>query len=309
MSYRLTGGRPLAHEVRRLLDQEATAAASALMHPPAAGHARRVHDARKHIKKARALMQMARRPLGRTYEHADDELRVANRALGPLADARRVLETLAAARRAGVVQLPVTEFSTVRTRLESRAMAIEAAAEGQDVRGRTIRLLASLRQEWGSADVVKLDRRAIVDEIRRTHAGARTARGRALHRPAIDTYHRWRRMVKREWHLMRLVADITGNRLRDERHQLAELDACLGELHDVDVLVGALTVTAPLSRKVMARLIRSLRAHSRDLRHRAHHVSAVLDERPRDLERRVTALWGSRSPGSDAVEHTWPHSA
>lgn len=309
MSYRLMSGRSLAHEVRRLLDQETMAAAGGLTHSSPVGYARRVHDARKHIKKARALLQMARLPLGRIYRNADEELRIANRALGPLADARRVLETIAAARRAGVVPLPVTEFSEVRRQLEARAMANETTAEAQDVRGRTIRLLASLRQAWQTSDVVRLDRRAIVDEIRRTHAGARAARGRAIRRPAVRTYHQWRRLVKREWHLLRLVAELTGDRLRDERHQLAELDTCLGELHDVDVLIGALTVGAPLSRQQLGRLIGSLRTHARGLRHRAHRLSAVLNERPRDLERRITALWGSRSPCSDAVECTWQRSA
>jgi CHAD domain-containing protein len=230
MAYRIISGRPLAQEVKRLLDQETIAATAGLTQEPSVDTADPAHDTRRHIKKARALLRMARRPLGKRYAEVDNELRTANRALGPLADAHRLLDTLAAAGRAGIVRLSPTAFSALRLRLESRASALEDAATVADVRGRTVRLLASLRQEIAAADRLRLDRAAIVAEIRDAHAAARRARRRALERPSAAGFHRWRHRVKREWHLLRLISGLTGDRLKDERHQLAALDACLGEL-------------------------------------------------------------------------------
>jgi len=106
MAYKVMSKRPLAQEVRRLLAQELLAATSGLTHPPTAGGSHRAHDARKHIKKARALLQVVRRPLGMNYEDADEELRTANRAIGPAAEARHIIETLNAVLRAGIVPLP-----------------------------------------------------------------------------------------------------------------------------------------------------------------------------------------------------------
>ena len=292
MRYTLISGRPLAQETRRLLEQETHAATTGLTHAPSAHNDHRVHDTRKRIKKARALLRMARRPLGKRYFEADDELRTANRALGPLVDAHRVLETLAAAQREGIAQLSVAANSAVRLQLESHASALEGEATG-DLRARTVRLLKSLRHQVATIDLTGLDRAAIVAEIRDAHAAARKARRRAIKRPSVATFHSWRRRVKREWHLIRLVSELTGDRLRNERHQLAALDACLGELHDVDVLMSALAATSPLSRMEMSALIRPLRVHAHDLRHLARRISSVLDQRPEQLARRIRVLWGS----------------
>ncbi len=311
MPFKLISARPLAQEFRRLLDQEIIAATAGLAQATTVvDSVGRMHDTRKHVKKARALLRMVRGPLGNRYFEADDELRTANRALGLLADSHRVLETLSAARREGIVQLSLPAFSAMRLRLERRASALEERATVDDVRARTVRLLKSLRQELATADVPSLDRAAILAEIRELHAAARQARRRAIKQPSVDSFHRWRRRVKREWHLFRLVADLTGDRLRDERHQLAALDACLGELHDVDVLMSAVTANSPLSRMEMSRVITSLRAHAHDLRHLADRLSAVLDERPRQLARRVRLLWGSvprRRPA--ATVRAWQHTA
>jgi CHAD domain-containing protein len=311
MSYKMISGRPLAQEIKRLLDQGTIAATTSLTHPSPVDGVRRVHDARKHIKKARALLQMVRLSLGERYVEADDQLRIANRALGPLADARRMLDTLAATRRERIVQLPMRSFVSMRQSLESRTTTIEQGAMVEDVRGRTVRLLNSFRQEITSTERLNTDRAAIVAEIRRSHSASRNARRRAIRQPSVDSFHDWRRRVKREWHLLRLVSDLTGDRLNDERHQLAALDECLGELHDVDVLISALVVgSPPLSRLEMAQVIRPLRAHARDLRHLARRLSSVLDERPQQLIQRVRVLWGAvPRRRAAATVHRWPHSA
>ena len=293
MAYKLISGRPLGREVKRLFDQEIIAVTSGLTPAPGFEPTRRVHDTRKHVKKARALLRAARHPLGRRYLELDEELRTANRALGRLTDARHVLETLDAVQREAIVQLPGPAFSAMRLQFEARASAIESAATLDEVRARSVRLVKSVRQEVANTDLRGLDRAAIVAEIRDAHAAARKARKRAVKQPSVAHFHGWRRIVKREWQLIRLVSELTGDRLRDERHQLAALDACLGELHDLDVLASAIAAHGPLSRPDMSHVLRALRAHAHDLRHLARRLSSVLDEKPQTLARRVRVLWGS----------------
>lgn len=308
MAYRIISGRPFEQEIKRLFDQQIRDATSGLTQPAGADAAQRVHATRKHIKKARALLQVARQPLGRRYVDDDDQLRTVSRALGPRADAHRSLETLAATCREGIVQLQGPALSAVRAQLEARAAASDEEAVLEDLRRRVVRLLDSVRMDVASAEIASLDRAAIVAELRASHAAARKARRRAHRQPSVATFHRWRRHVKREWHLFRLIADITGDRLKDERQQLAALDACLGELHDVDVLIGAVTANSPLSRTDMAKVLKSLRAHVHDLRRLARRLSAFLDERPESMVKRVRVLWGA-TPRQAAVVRRWRHSA
>jgi CHAD domain-containing protein len=309
MPYKLINGRPLAQEVKRLFDQEMIAAATGLAPAPGSDGVGRLHDTRKHIKKARAILAVARVPLDQRYVEADDELRTASHALGPLADAHRALEMLASIQDEGILQLPRSTVTAMHAQLESRTLAIEKAASATDVYARTVRLLTSLAQDVAATDLLSLDRSAIVAEIRAAHAAARRARRHAIKRPSVDSFHGWRRRVKREWHLLRLVSALTGDRLRDQRHQLAALDACLGELHDVDVLTSAIPVNSSLSRVAVSRVVRVLRARAHELRHRARRLSTVLDERPRRLADRVRESWGSVPRRGVAGVRLWRYSA
>ena len=215
MAYKLISGRPLGQEIARLLDQETLAATTGLTLASGTDRVHRVHDTRKHIKKARSLLLVARGQLGNRYADASEALRAANRALAPQADAHRVLETLAAAWREGIVPLRAAGYSAVRVQLELRASSLEKGATADDVAVRIVRLLKSIRQEVAAANLSGVDRAAIVREIRDAHAGAANSRRRARKHPSVDSFHGWRRPVKREWHLIRLVSEITGDQLRD----------------------------------------------------------------------------------------------
>lgn len=295
MAYRIVSGRPLAQEMMRLFDEQLIAAAAGLT-----GADRVVHQARKNVKKARALLQLAQASLGGEYAAADNELRIANRALGPLADAARVCETLDAITHLVATSPPQSSLDAIRVRLHVHAATLSQTA-AHDIVARTLRLLASVRRRASGWKLSRLTDTAVAREVRRAHAAARDARRETGRRPTIDGFHRWRRRAKREWHLVRLIADRTGNRLADERHQLAALDACLGQLHDVQVLIDAVATDSPLSRRDTAAVLRALRSAVRDLRRRAHVLAAVLDERPQDLEYRIGALWSAppRSPGRE----------
>lgn len=291
MSFGIKVGRPLAQEVRRLVDQELTSAVSCLTEKSREDGSHTVHQARKHVKKARAVLQLARTALGSRYDDADDALRTANRALGPLADACRMTQLMAGITpgNAGVTN---AMFQAIRLRLLARASAVEARAARDGIRSRAVRLLDSTRRQLDDGPFPPIGPEAIAAGIRTSRAITRRCRHEAARQPRIELLHRWRRRVKREWHLLRLIAAMTGDRLGDEQHQLEALDAVLGNLHDLNVLIAGVAADSPLSRPETARVLRALRGCASDLRRRAHTLAAVLDEPPRDLERRVIALWG-----------------
>ena len=84
--------RPLAKQLRRLVRKELDAAIDGLDVGNAS--AIRIHDVRKHIKKARAIVKLLRGPLGKSYARQNERLRAAGRRLSGLRDAEVMLQTL-----------------------------------------------------------------------------------------------------------------------------------------------------------------------------------------------------------------------
>ena len=78
MAFRLEQ-RPIAKQLRRLVRKELDAAIDGLDVGDAS--ALRIHDARKHIKKARAIVKLLRGPLGKSYARQNERLRAAGRPL------------------------------------------------------------------------------------------------------------------------------------------------------------------------------------------------------------------------------------
>lgn len=305
MPYRIAKGRPLGQEITQLFDHQIAAAVSCLTDANRADTGRRIHEARKHIKKARALLQLAGRSPGVAYQKIDDELRMAKRALGPLADATRYATTLGHVRTNDTARLPASIFDSVRMRLHANAAVVNDRVTRDAVRARTTRLLDSVRQQALGWNLRDIDEDAIVRAMLACHGATRQRRRRARGRPTIDAYHSWRRRAKREWYLLRLIEDLTGGRVTDEAHELAALDACLGRLHDIQMLAEAVAADSPLSRHDTARLLVVLRSQTRDERRRAHALAAVLNERPRDLALRIHALWGAPPRPAVIREQPW----
>src|SRR6187402_1704842 len=93
MAYRLDHG-PVARRLRRLVRKELDAAIDGLDERKA--NATRIHEARKHIKKARAIVILLRGALGSNYSRENERLRAAGRRLSELRDADAMLQTLSA---------------------------------------------------------------------------------------------------------------------------------------------------------------------------------------------------------------------
>jgi hypothetical protein len=295
MAFRLRTGRSIGHELKRLYESQLDAGMSGLR---GAGGAD-AHRVRKHVKKARALLHCAR-SLQHDWADADEELRTANRLLGVLSDAHRVIEAADRLREFDRDLLPGEMSTRLHAALVERAARFDAVADRDGTMHRAGRLLASARartQDW-QADGI--DAAAMVRMVRDAHDAAREARAEVRRRPTVEAYHRWRHRVRREWHLFRIIFDQTGGRLRDEQSRLAALDASLGELHDVNVLGSVLTGESILPRGDTVGIVRVARARARDLRRRIALLAVVLNDRPRDMASRVAALWGRLPQSSEA---------
>ena len=86
MSFRLEPEAPIASEIRRLVLAQLEAAISELraVGDPESDEA--IHDARRRVKKIRAVIRLVRPALDKTYRAVDRELKNVSRMLAPVAD-------------------------------------------------------------------------------------------------------------------------------------------------------------------------------------------------------------------------------
>ena len=294
MPFALKHGHHIGDELRRLLDRQLERAIDALRASPP-----RVAQARRRLKKARALV-LAARPALSAHGTIGRQLRHANHLLGPLTDAEMVIATLDGMRGFDDALLPEGNIARLRGALCGEAARINAASAA--LCGHAARLIAKQRDALAGFEPAVCGVHSTAGAVRRAHRNARTARRFALDHPSTAAFHAWRRRTKSEGELLHLLRDVVSRRLIDDERRLAQLDQCLGEMHDNAVLQQQVCAHSPLTRIQTARALRAMRARAGDLRRRARLLAGALDEPPRELEMRVLSLWSSWRPRIDTVE-------
>jgi CHAD domain-containing protein len=189
-----------------------------------------VHDARKHLKKSRALLRLVRPALGRdAYRRENAALRDAGLALSGTRDADVLAETVEKLAARGAGRLPAATFEQLRA-------AVRASGEEPPD---TTAVLEALREaaarveRWplGSADWD-----SVIVGAARAYTRGQEAFDIARHEPTAVHLHEWRKRVKDLWYHERLLAPAWPELLKahgEEAHALSEL---LGDDHDLTAL-------------------------------------------------------------------------
>jgi CHAD domain-containing protein len=257
----------------------------------------RVHEARKALKRLRALVRLLRDELGEhTYERESALLRDAGRRLARARDAEVLLGTLEdliarepkkLAGRRGVLRL--------RARLQQeREGAAERALADSAAHGGTLSQLRALRVrvgDWRLAERGGIE--AIEPALERLYGKGRKRMRRAAGAKGesrrMRTLHEWRKRVKD----LRYAAEMLGvKKLARRTDELGEL---LGEEHDLAVLAQRVRregktgrASGAPGRRARKLLLKSIAARRRKLRKRALRDGARLyGRKPARFVRRV----------------------
>ena len=120
MAFRLKPGKSVASEIRRIVLRQIEAATVGLkaIGDPESDEA--VHDARRWVKKIRAVIRLVRPSLGKTSRVVDKDLRDVSRLLAPVADGQGIIATLDALKKRYNRLLPKPLVASLRTRLIDR---------------------------------------------------------------------------------------------------------------------------------------------------------------------------------------------
>lgn len=194
-----------------------------------------IHDARKDLKKLRAVVRLLRDRLGeKVYAEQNRRYRDAARALAESRDGKVKLETLdALAERFG--DLPPGTLAAWREGLQRDC---DRTLEGTDATAlfEAIEQIEAGRDRIESWDLGSRSWGLIDKGIRRAYSRGRQAMRRAESEPTEENLHRWRKRAKDLWYDLRILhgawPEVLGA-TAEEAHRLSDL---LGDHHDLAVL-------------------------------------------------------------------------
>ncbi|MDQ3849867.1 MAG: CHAD domain-containing protein [Actinomycetota bacterium] len=290
MPYRVSFAEDPPAALRRCAREEIEHAIEQLERRHDADPVEAVHEARKSIKKTRAVLRLARPDLDkRSYRDENRSLRDAGRAVSAVRDADVMLETVDGLNQRFVGQVPTKAFASVRRGLASQAQVARELDEAvvaqlvDDLNGALRRV-----DDWPLDGVGwKTIRRATIRSYRR----ARKAGGGALRHPTAQTLHEWRKRVKDLWYHQRLLEEAWPAVMGAQAQELHALSDALGEDHDLAVLADHLSrdPESPAGESVGADEILELAARRRAelLEAAAHQDRRLFAESPKAYGRRL----------------------
>jgi CHAD domain-containing protein len=234
-SFRLDPREPVPDEVRRVVHGRIDHALDELRGKSDSSREDAVHEARKDMKKLRALLRLVRGELGdRVYRQENASFRDIARELAGVRDADVMLSTLGGLEDrygelpgAGRRLRPALVAHRFRTSAGSLKPAAKAAAE----------TLAEARERVADWPLETDGFEAFEEGLARIYRQGRRDFRAAQKLPTAERMHEWRKRVKDLWYQLLLLQDTWKpvlSAMADEAHELSDR---LGDDHDLAVLV------------------------------------------------------------------------
>jgi CHAD domain-containing protein len=199
-----------------------------------------VHEARKDLKKARALLRLARPGMPRKrYRHENSALRDAGRLLSGARDADVLAATAKDLGERYAGQLPEAMFEALHARLVAEAAAAHRHEVDDAVGGATGALEAAVARidDW---PVDRCDGRTLVAGAARAYTRGLDALTVAEDTPSVARLHELRKRVKDLWYHGRLLEETWPRVVKAHSREAHELADLLGDDHDLAVLAERL---------------------------------------------------------------------
>ncbi|HEX3949720.1 MAG TPA: CHAD domain-containing protein [Steroidobacteraceae bacterium] len=238
--------------------------------------ARKVHQARQEMKRARAVLRLMRGEIGtRAYRSANAAVRDAARPLSPVRDAKVLLDTLDSICR-GDLQLRESYLA-----LHAGFKAAQRQAGRQLTRQSVRQSGASMAQAGRRLQGVPLrmpDARSARLGVKRIYRSGRKAMDGAA-KGADDKLHEWRKQAKYLSTQAAIAGDLFGAKLKKIRRRAHKLSSLLGEDHDLAQLNAKLSDLGANASAGREALVLRIGHRRRELQRRARKLGKRLYRR------------------------------
>jgi CHAD domain-containing protein len=296
VSFRLREDESVAKGLNRLVRKQLRAAVERLT-SDASDEA--IHDARKRIKKVRAILHLAGTDL--TGDRALKQLRRGSHALSPLRDMEAMIEvarTLRPSRRTDQ-----TTTGVINRQLTTEKTRLNTTARRNAVRAETARALDRLRRDARDWHWKHIDDALLAKALKRCYKRARNAMKDARTERQEERFHKWRKRLKTLWYGLRLLED-RAPRLRRPIADLKRLETWLGDDHNLLVLQEHFTsATSRSGPRLHVDLGALTDRRHRELRRKALALgSRLLAQPPKVFAQRLRRMWQTRKRPQRSTE-------
>jgi CHAD domain-containing protein len=293
MSYRFNPQRPIPREIRRIACEQITPTIELLQ--PRSGKEReeRVHDARKHLKKLRALLRLVQCGLSAdVFKQENRTFRDAGRKLSATRDAQvrlKTLKTLQKENKANSATLQQA-FQEISSNLASAVQDLHVSSDAAGTEA--IPILGSADKRVKKWPINKLKPKDLCHGLEYVYRRGRKGFTRLQEEKSCENLHQWRKRVKDLWYHLRLLQETWPELLKLYAHQTKLLSEYLGDAHDLDVLRDTIQEMAEGSSKGRQKVIRLIEKKRSTLQEKAFLLGHRLyAEKPGALSRRILVYW------------------
>lgn len=287
MSYELRCGESIGENLRRLCRKQIEAAMAVMRGEIDDGESA-VHETRKHIKRARAVLRLAKSEIGKgLYRHQNRALRDVGRMISDLRDAEVRLET-------------VRNLERMRRRHGAKKVKAMLAFELENFMaafaGWQSQAAPMLEEALKAIDcwpVDQFDGERLATAVQSSYKNARDALAKAQADPHAKTFHEFRSKAKRLCFHLRIIEPVNAVVLKNLTAELGAVSRLLGQAHDLNFLGERLRdqdAEAQVRREA-GKLLGVMETDEGQLQRGAAELGEhFFAERPRDFGKRI-AEW------------------
>ena len=285
--YRLEPGEPLPEGIARIARGRIDHALDELRGGTDSTPEVAVHEARKDMKKLRALLRLVRGELGKPVLARENIcFRDAARELAGVRDADVMLATL------GELELPAGLGSELRRQIADQHAARRSEGREAAARG-VVSILKEARGRIGDWPLGRDSFAAVEHGLERTYRRGRREFAEARQEPSTEGLHEWRKRVKELWYhhtVLRCAWPPVMEAFGDQAHVLSDR---LGDDHDLAVLAGWVAENVGEEPE----LSEAVEARRAQLQGEAFALGERLyAEKPSAYVRRMERLWSADRP-------------
>lgn len=303
MAYRFKLNRRAAQNIRRIGLEQIDLAIRNL--GGGKGRHKSVHQARKGVKRMRALLRLARFVVGEeTFKEQNRRFRDIARGLSGARDKQAMIECVTKLQMRYGLEWNVAVVAGIKSWLyEQRRSAEEQLSNGS--RPNAIAALGEARGEFASLQI-EGDLKALIKGLADCYRRARLAHETCYATNVDEDFHEWRKWMQQHWRQMQLLTPVWPEELAVRVDASREISQWLGDDHDLYVLSHLVRENAQQIGDApdIARFLSGCEERQTELRLLAQNRGArLLAEPPKPFSRRMKAYWSaSRKISQDDLD-------